>query len=78
MGEIDGEMIRQLRHAWRKEQSALWREFKGSLTPSQLALYKAHRRATAMIAKLRRWEKVLEQGLPLRARGITWPEDHHA
>ena len=75
---MNEETLQQLQRAWQKEQSHLWREFKDSLTPEQLELYDAHRRATGIIGKLRRWRNALRRGKPLRGKEITWPEGYDA
>jgi len=70
---MDEETITQLETAWQEEQSRLWRAFKDSLTPEQRALFDAHRRATATLAKLRRWRSNLQRGKPLRGKQVDWP-----
>ena len=70
---MDEETIAQLEVAWQEEQSRLWREFRESLTPEQEAIFKAYRRATGILAKLRRWRSDLQRGKPLRGKQVDWP-----
>lgn len=71
--EMDRDTLKQLRRAWQEEQARLWREFKDSLTPEQRQLFARHRRCTAVLAKLRRWERQLAQGRHLRGKRVDWP-----
>ena len=70
---MDEKTLQELQEAWQAEQSRLWRAFKDSLTPEQRALYDAHRKATATLAKLRRWKSNLQRGKPLRGKEVSWP-----
>lgn len=70
---MDEEIIAQLEVAWQEEQSRLWREFRESLTPEQEAIFKTYRRATATLAKLRRWRSDLKRSKSLRGKPVPWP-----
>ncbi len=48
--------IREKRKAWETEQERLWRAFRASWTPEQVALYRRHQNATKQLARLTLWQ----------------------
>jgi LPS sulfotransferase NodH len=70
---MDEETIKQLETAWRREQTRLWRAFMDSLTPAQLATFRAYRRAGAMHRKLQRWRAYLRRGGKRPPKEVPWP-----